>query len=467
MKNTTYLKLCIGIIAFCSLISCEDFLEIDAPNQKITSEIVFNSDDTAIAAMTGIYNQLAVVNFSNGWTDSVTMLTELSTDNMECIRTTNLSLMEFQQNEILPSNTRNKGIWSSAYNIIYQANSLLEGINRSEGMSEEVKIRLEGEVKFVRAFTYFYLVNLYGNVPLLLSTDYEKNALATSDTVEVIYSQLISDLLDVIELVNVDYINGERTFVNRYTAMALLARIYLYRQNWDEAENWSTQVLEQTNKYELLDDLNEVFLMNSRETIWQISPKGRGGSFTYTFEGYTLIIDPILSFLATFKLSEKLLTSFETDDKRLGNWINFHSSLDAHYAYKYKDRSSRNNVTEYSMVLRLAEQYLIRAEARSMLENLSGAIADVDMIRDRAGLALLAETNPEINKEELLNVIQQERRKELFTEWGHRWLDLKRMGNTDEILGNDNPLWQNTDVLYPIPEDERIKNPNLGQNNGY
>lgn len=466
MKRIIYLNLLLGIMTLGSIVSCEDFVEIDAPTHKIISEDVFSSDDTAIAAMTGIYNQLSVVDFSNGWTNSITMLAGLSADNLECIRTTNLSLMEFQQNEILPENTRNQSIWSSAYNIIYQANSLLEGIERSQQISEDVKRRLEGEVKFVRAFTYFYLVNLYEKVPLLLTTDYQVNALASSNAEEETYQQLIKDLLETTELLGANYINGERTYVNRFVAMALLARIYLYQENWEQAEYWSSQIIAQTNKYELLQDMDKVFLMNSKEAIWQISPLGRD-SFTYTFEGYTLIIDPILSFLATFKLSEGLVASFELEDQRLANWVNFHSGLNAYYAYKYKDRSSNDRVTEYSMVLRMAEQYLIRAEARSMQNNLSGAIADIDIIRGRAGLELIGHTDHPINKEALLQLIMEERRKELFTEWGHRWLDLKRTGRAAEILGSDNPTWQNTDVLYPIPEEERIKNPNLDQNIGY
>jgi len=118
-------------------------------------------------------------------------------------------------------------------------------------------------------------------------------------------------------------------------------------------------------------------------------------------------------------------------------------------------------------VLRLAEQYLIRAEARAKQGKIADAIGDLDEIRGRAGIERLADINPTIVKEELLGKILEERRMELFTEWGHRWLDLKRTDKATEILGENNPFWENTDVLYPIPSEERMKNPNLSQNNGY
>ena len=119
------------------------------------------------------------------------------------------------------------------------------------------------------------------------------------------------------------------------------------------------------------------------------------------------------------------------------------------------------------MVLRLAEQYLIRAESKAHQGDLAGAIEDIDAIRNRANQTLISETNPGITQEELLNIILEERKKELFSEWGHRWFDLKRTGRSTEILGVNNSQWQETDLLFPIPDDERLENPNLGQNPGY
>lgn len=465
MKRTKYIKELIGILALLMNYSCDNFVDIEAPDHKIISEVVYNNDETAVAAMQGIYNQLVVVSYSNGWTDSITMLTELYSDNLECIRTTNLSLMEFQQNEIQPGNTRNKGIWSSAYQIIYQTNSLLEGISNSNKLSFETKSHLEGEAKFVRAFTYFYLVNLYGEVPLLLTTDYRTNSLASREPLDSIYQQIKKDLEDATILLESNYKDGERTNVNRFASMSLLARISLYQNNWQSAEYWSSQVISQSNLYQLLLDPDEVFLKNSREAIWQISPLGKGSS--YTFEAYTLIPHSFIPTLTVYKLTNNLIQSFSSDDKRFIHWVKYHSGLEINYANKYKKRENRDDVSEYSMVLRLAEQFLIRAEARTMQDKFTEAIADIDKIRERAGLDNIASLNLIISKDELIDIIIKERRKELFTEWGHRWLDLKRTDKASGILKIDNSTWDETDVLFPIPEDERMKNPNLDQNNGY
>ena len=116
------------------------------------------------------------------------------------------------------------------------------------------------------------------------------------------------------------------------------------------------------------------------------------------------------------------------------------------------------------MVLRLAEQYLIRAEARAQQSNIEGAESDLDLIRSRAGLMnVTADT-----KDSLLSEIQHERQVELFCEWGQRWCDLKRSRLADVILGErKKPNWQSSDSLYPLPANEILRNPVLMQNPGY
>ena len=116
------------------------------------------------------------------------------------------------------------------------------------------------------------------------------------------------------------------------------------------------------------------------------------------------------------------------------------------------------------MVLRLAEQYLIRAEARARQSNITGAQDDVNIIRKRAGLP----PTTAFDQNSLITAIFHEFQIEFFSEWGHRWFNLKRSGLVDQILEIiKSPNWQPTDVLYPIPQSERQNDINLTQNVGY
>lgn len=468
MNNRKYKIGIIGIISFLLITACEDFVDIETPDHLISSQAVFANDEMAVASITGIYNQLASADFSRGYLYSVTVLSGLSSDIFVTASATDTRYGPFQQNEISPIGSddaaANYNLWSSAYNIIYMANSALEGATNSNIIAEDTKNLVQGQALFLRAFTYFYLVNLYGDVPLMLTTDYRSNALAARTPALSVWEQIEADLEEALFLLQevTDYPSGERTYINRYAISALAARVHLYQQNWLKAEELSSEVIDQTSLFEVLDNLDQVFLKNSREAIWQISPLGRGVSATYTGEGYMYRGNNA----SPVKLSEAFVVRLPVGDKR-SSWIGFNTSNSFYYPQKYKDGNSRNSVTEYSTVLRLAEQYLIRAEARAMQGNLSGAISDLDKIRGRAGLELLADINPGIGQETLLNLIMEERKKELFSEWGHRWLDLKRTAKAVGVLSPIKPLWQDTDVFYPIPGEERTKNPNLTQNEGY
>ncbi|UGU15736.1 RagB/SusD family nutrient uptake outer membrane protein [Sinomicrobium kalidii] len=459
------------LASFFFFVSCEDFVDVDLPDDKIASQTVFANDNTALDAMQGIYNQLFNVQFSSGSSSSVTFLSGLSADTFMVI-SSNQTNLEFLQNEITIQNSKNLSIWNSAYNIIYQTNAVLEGIENSNTLSDIVVERLNGEAMFVRAFCYFYLVNLYGDVPLILTTDYSVNTLASREDLSLVYTQIISDLEYAIDVLGIEYEDKERIYANRYVAMALLARVHLYLQNWKQAESLSNEIIQQTAIYEILEDPDVVFMANSKEAIWQISPIGSGEGFGHTNEGNQFIITS--AFSNAVVLSDSFMTIWDSDDKRSEHWIgNIVEDGEVYnYPYKYKvqfdDSGSEETISEYSMVLRLAEQYLIRAEARVQLGDLPGAISDLDVIRKRANLPLISEINPSANAEELEQLLLEERRKELFTEWGHRWMDLKRWGKASDILGQtkDDTI-EPMDLLYPIPEEERNKNPNLSQNPGY
>lgn len=435
--------------------SCADFIEIDSPRTELVASTVFENDATANAAMLSIYYELKRDGFASGSISSISFVCSLSADEQM-----NFSVEQFQQfndNELSPDNSFVSSLWSPMYNIIYQANAMLEGLANSANVSDGLKAQLEGEAKFLRSFCYFYLVNLFGDVPLVVTTDYRRNAAMSRTPSETVYQQIINDLKDAQELLPDDYtaFNGERVRANRFAASALLARVYLFLGDWQSAEIHATSVIENVSMYQLADDLNEVFYRNSSEAILQwwseTRPRDRA-----TFR--IIIAPPIYG-----ALRPELVSSFEAGDLRRINWI---SETDGYYdARKYKTTTS-NPPTEYTTILRLAEQYLIRAEARVHLGNLAGAAEDIDVVRSRAGLDGTAAND----EESLLATIAEERRHEFFTEWGHRWLDLKRTGRADAVLSSvKGENWQAHDVLYPIPAAQILNSSGMrdGQNPGY
>lgn len=462
MKYKKYLILV--FICFVQM-SCEDFVETNIPDNLINSEAVFSRDETANNAVVGIYNELNRSAFSNGFQGSVTVLSELSADNLQASYSI-ANLLEFQENEISISNSSNKSLWSSMYNIIYMANAVIQGLNENYGVTSEVADKLVGEAKVLRAFVYFYLINLYHDVPLVLTTDYRLNNTRFRAEVENVYDQIINDLEAGTELLTPGFENGERLRINQGTAMALLARVHLYLENWEKAYEWSSKVIANSPNYRLLENLDDVFLANSDEAIWQISPLGGGSSSTQTKEGELFIMS---NQLANVSLTQDLIAEFSPDDLRLEHWVgSYESDSDTYFfPYKYKIKRSADEVREYSMVLRLAEQYLIRSEALARQGKLEQAISDLDIVRARANLELISDRSENISQAYLLELILDERRRELFTEWGHRWLDLKRYGKATETLTPLKSLWKETDEFYPIPEDEIMKNPNLIQSPGY
>src|SRR5690606_30209701 len=134
--------------------------------------------------------QLFNTAYAAGGNRSVTFLAGLSGDNFTMTSTTE-EMVEFSENEISTYNSFNLDFWAGAYNMIYNTNALLEGIEQSKSLSDPIKAQIEGEAKFVRAFTYFYLTNLYGKIPLILDTNYKNNAKAPRISTKVIYAQVL------------------------------------------------------------------------------------------------------------------------------------------------------------------------------------------------------------------------------------------------------------------------------------
>ncbi|MBC9929473.1 RagB/SusD family nutrient uptake outer membrane protein [Chitinophaga qingshengii] len=453
------------LLAISAGAACNKFVDTPLPKNELVSQLVFTDDKTATAAVTGLYTSMNAYNYQFA-NVLMNFLSAMQADELYYYTTFD-NYDVFRENRLVPSSQYVQSMFADQYSFIYHTNACLEGLRNNNGLSPAVKNQLIGESLFMRSFFYFYLVNMYGDVPLITSTDYEKNGIIPRIARSVVYDTIIKNLNESVALLNDAYPTGTRIRPNRAAANALLARIYLYNQQWTLAETSATKVIGDS-KYSLLQDLNKVFLANSGEAIFQLQPVnvafGRN-----TWEGFTAAPANATA-AAVFRLDTlHLISRFETGDLRLANWTGFRKTTAGatyYFPFKYKVRANTAGpVTEYSMVLRLAEQYLVRAEARIQQGKLDDGRADLDAIRVRAGLPKLATT---LGKEDLLKAVEKERHLELFTEWGHRWFDLKRTKQSTAVL---QPIkganWQATDTLYPIPVNAISTNPNLTQNEGY
>lgn len=443
------------------LLSCDALLDIEPPRDDMGSPSVFNEDASAISAIRGIYAEMAAMPyFSNG---GIALLTGLSGDELMPMAE---DYSAFYRAGLKPEESLLKEyLWKPAYSMIYNANAAIDGLRHSTGVTTELRDQLLGEALFFRAFGHFYLTNLFGPVPLLTTKDVERNAQATRTARSVVYDTVAADLVKARSLLSKDqfaFTTAEpgRIRVTTWAASALLARVYLYQDKWAEAEKEVTRVIEREDLF-LMESLDDVFKLSSRDAIWQVK------SVTPDMGTWDAMLFMPMGDRLSVALCPGMLDVFESGDMRRRRWVDSLFVGDDLFYYPAKYKSQVSPLDEYHIELRLSEVHLIRAETRARLNDLLGAVADLDMIRHRAGLPQLAKDYN--TAERIIDAIMQERRAELFTEGGHRWLDLIRLGRADTALGTLlDKDWQSTDILYPIPQSEIEANRNLlPQNFGY
>ncbi|SDF12776.1 RagB/SusD domain-containing protein [Mucilaginibacter pineti] len=459
-----------GLALFSGLVSCKKFVDISAPQTRLVQDNVYAVDATAAGVLTGIYTGLNLGSPATGQS-GISLRAGLSSDELTYQQQSfNTQLEGFYLNALNASAT-DAVLWRDSYRYINIANTALEGLNSSTTLTPAVKQQLTGEALFLRAFLHFYLVNLFGDVPLVTSSDYRINNSISRSPTQAVYEQILSDLKAAQGLLSTDYRAAnittatlDRVRPNQAAASALLARVYLYLGDWANAEIQSGTLISNTSTYSLT-ALNNVFLTESREAIWQLAGVDENLN---TLEGQLFILNGPPDYDHPVSLSNTLLQSFEPSDRRKTDWIGHLDDNGTEYYYPNKYKVSFGTpVTEQLTVLRLAEQYLIRAEARAQLGKLSQSRDDLNAVRSRAGLLPTAEND----QQNLLKLIYHERQVELFTEWGHRWLDLKRTGTADAVMTTASTAkgtsWKTTAQLYPIPQTDIDRDANLKQNSGY
>ncbi len=439
---------------------CEKFVAVDPPPNALVSASVFAEDKTAESAMAGVYERM-MGDATGVYNGGLELYTGLSGDEL-LARTSSANLQEFNQNALLATNQEVMKIWKALYEVIYSCTAIVEGIAVSPQLSEPIKAQLNGEALLVRAYSYSQLVQLFGDVPLVLTTDYRQNAIASRTETSIVLAQCEKDLLVAKDVLQVDYqvSNGERTRPNKFVAQALLSRLYLLTGKWQEAIIETTAIIEANSLFTLSPTLDGVFQHNSPEAIWQLMPVIPNMN---TGIGYIFVQQTGVPAYADIKVD--FLQVFEADDQRVVSWIYTYTENGVTYHMPNKYRVKGGEVVEeYYTLIRLAEIFLIRAEASLQTGQLATARADMNLIRNRAGLTELALTN----KNQLTVALELERSRELFVEDGHRWFDLKRWGKIDAVMSAAKPGdWKLHGALYPIPKTELDNNAQLAQNAGY
>ncbi|WP_430613202.1 RagB/SusD family nutrient uptake outer membrane protein [Flavobacterium sp. JP2137] len=436
---------------------CSDFLDIDAPKDQIDRTKVFNDDQLATAALTNTYTLMRNNGFLSGNTSGVGYLLGCYTDELEVTDPQTIYYKNFYLCTVVSNNTALTELWNHSFKQIYNVNTILEGIELSTGLTESVKNQLYGEALAIRGILHFYLTQTFGAVPYVTTTDYNLNKQIGKLANDQVMQKAIDDLVEAEELLLDQYPTSERVRINKSVVQAFLARMYLYTENWAFAIEYTQKVINKP-AFEL-EDLDNVFLKESKSAIWQFKPEIEGWN---TLEADAYVFEALPAPYA--RLSQYLLNDFEPNDLRKVKWVNTVGNLQENsHAYKYKQRGSSSPSKEFSVIIRIEEMYLIAAEATAANADWQLCNDMLNSIRTRAGLSEVSV----FDYSTALEAVLQERKIELFCEFGHRFYDMKRT-NRLGVLATVKPNWQPYFALLPIPENELLLNTNLRpQNIGY
>lgn len=452
------------------------------PDSLLTTEQYYKSEGDALTAVNSIYN--AALN--NG---GLTMYNRLLHVGMEIMtddaiagqRVTNIDVRAMASLTQSTTNDRVDEIWKESYTAIDRANIAIDRIP-AIGMDEAKKARLINEAKFLRGLTYFNLVRLWGDVPLIL---HETKSLSKDDLqvsrapVAEVYQQIIADLTSAESLPPAYTAANDKGRATAGAAKAILAKVYLTQEEWKKAADKSLEVINGPFGYDLFENFADVFNVatkNGKEHIFSAQCKGGNGLGNRLASSATPVGVPGVAAAGTDEPHASAYGLYTALDKRRD--VTFFTSLVSPTTgrtvtfpprfFKYFDPATITNPTESAKnipVIRFAEILLIYAEAlnEDQASPSTEAYAAINRVRRRAGLANLVNLDQNTFRE----AVYQERRLELMFEF-QRWFDLvrtKRMVAALQAAGKTNAAEKH--YLYPIPQRERDLNPKLTQNKGW
>jgi len=452
----------------------KDFLDT-LPLSSISTQSYFKSATDAENALVGCYNGIS------GQIWNLSVILHVTSDN-NYAGGDNPENFRFDNFGRIPIGEYCTNFWNAAYITINRCNNVLEYVPEIDDPTLDVGSQREiilGEASFVRALAYFNLVRIWGDVPLTITptvtTDPEIINLTRTSVAEV-NAQIISDLeYSISVLPKADVPSQQGGHATQGAAYAMLAQVYATMDDWAKVKEYCDAVIS-SNIYQLLTDYDQLFdgdHYNNSESIFEFQyNKPNAATWVYQLwsppstsgDSWRKFNSPSVDIINAFRDegdSIRLHSSIMFED--IGQyWVDPVYGTIVPFMYKCRHPSGWSSEDNW-YVIRLSETILLRAEAKNELGDINGALDDLQLVRDRVNLPVKSLTTQVDVREAIL----LERRLELAFEF-YRWYDLLRAGTaitTMQALGY--PAVDPRDLLFPIPQDARDRNPNLTQNIGY
>ena len=435
---------------------CTKILETK-PESSLDAAKGFTTKESIDAGILGIYNSFQSANY---YGTSYTLFPDLEADNLDHTGSFP-TYQEINNREINPDNYDVTSIWNQIYSGIDRANNIIAASENIKDPGFE-KDKAIAEAKFLRAYLYFDLMRFYGGdasgyalesgmgVPLVLKPTYTISDAApvARSTAKQVFDQVNNDL--DFAIANLSDVTGIGR-VGKNAAIATKARLSLYLNKFEDAETLSSQIIDQfsgsTGFGGLTENYADIFIKKNQqpESIFelQFSSTNSNGLFFYYFGR-----DEV-------ETSKSLKNAHEDGDLRFP--VNYYTMGSITGTLKYGRADGTDNI----MLIRLAELYLIRSEARARKASpdVEGAAADLNIVRARAGLGNTIATSAA----DIANAVIKERRIE-FAHEAQRWFDLRRIG----VAASTFSIADDRKVLWPIPQNEVLTSGHvIEQNPGY
>ena len=437
------------------LTSCQDVLEPKSYDLQVDEITLTRAADVPLVRV-GLYSAFRAL------TSSIVVAGDFTADHIKH-NGTFTQYQEFGTKQITSTNANIETFWAAMYRTIYVANFILEKLPAVTGVTDDNRKQLTAEARFLRGLANFYGVYTYGDIPLATTTDQATNRTIPRTAKATVLTAILADYTAALADLAEDSSTGA-AYLSKQVVRAALARFYLYQKNWAQAESYATQLIN-SGKFTLVPDYNTIVAVNfTAESIFEVG-------YTQNDESNDIVNlnSLFVSRREVIPSDQLVITLNAAQSGTRANTIKFDVSQqqgndNGWTIQKYGTAVAGNaNI----VVFRLAEMYLIRAEARAQQANLSatsGAVADLNVLRARAKASVAAVAS----QADILLAVERERQYELAFE-GHRWYDLVRTGRAQAVMSAFSPNWNSRYEVWPIPQSETLRNPALqgAQNPGY